>query len=401
MPPLLDGAGLLAPNTTRDGFKGEGQNPALCDLVWTIVPSTSHPLTSRRFRKALGWLEPITLSVISQQLDRTIDLRFSPDRKRRLNILVQHLSQRDLTDDDIRTLQGVVQDRSWIPTISSRLTTQTTSTPFITLIETLLLEPFWQAQHGGDVEVNRFLESMGCSERPPLSALASEMARLYASSPLIVLGPTVRILEEIADHYITSAALEDEFLLPGEDGLLHPLSDLYYRDNQVAWMTPTLEAKYALHGEISKSLATGLGVPFLSTLQLDEDDEDEDDEQMGEDFVQRVAGFLKENDIRFAVNEWLANASDAKATQFSMVLDNDRHLQAHPVSPRLGELYESSTFVLFNNAQFSKKDFTGIRQISVGGKGGDSNSHGRYGLGALSLYYFTDVRQTFSNFSTI
>ncbi len=40
----------------------------------------------------------------------------------------------------------------------------------------------------------------------------------------------------------------------------------------------------------------------------------------------------------------------------------------------------------------SKGDFIGLRRVGRGGKVDQLDTHGRHGLGALSFYYFTDVR---------
>jgi hypothetical protein len=49
------------------------------------------------------------------------------------------------------------------------------------------------------------------------------------------------------------------------------------------------------------------------------------------------------------------------------------------------------SLVVYNNEKFSDQDFKGICQTSVGGKEGRSNTIGQFGLGALTMFHFTEV----------
>jgi hypothetical protein len=137
---------------------------------------------------------------------------------------------------------------------------------------------------------------------------------------------------------------------------------------------------------------------FLSSLAIDDqdvDDDDEDDEQMTEDLPIRIRGFLRDYDPRFALNEFFANADDAGATQFSMLLlpgDISSKTRNAVISPAFDLLSREPTLFMFNNASLTKEDFLGLRRIGRGGKQDRQDTHGRHGLGALSVFYFTDVR---------
>jgi len=143
-------------------------------------------------------------------------------------------------------------------------------------------------------------------------------------------------------------------------------------------------------------LAEQLEVPFLSSELLELcGDEDDDEEQMAEDLRDRIEGFLRENDVHYAVNEFLANADDAKATKFSILLDNRRDFfGTHVISPAFETLQSSSYIIFHNDAVLSNLDFSGLRKVGRGGKTDEIDTHGRHGLGALAFYYFTDVSTT-------
>jgi sacsin len=95
------------------------------------------------------------------------------------------------------------------------------------------------------------------------------------------------------------------------------------------------------------------------------------------------------------MNEFLANADDAGATEFSILLDGGDSLhrwKQRLITPAFESVQGAPSLVLYNNSTFSREDFKGLLRVGRGGKVELSETHGRHGLGALSFYYFTDVR---------
>ncbi|KAF8646150.1 hypothetical protein AX16_007382 [Volvariella volvacea WC 439] len=143
---------------------------------------------------------------------------------------------------------------------------------------------------------------------------------------------------------------------------------------------------------MSPSLASKLGIPCLSSILAEEDDEVE--ESMNVELMNRIQAVLNDYDIKYAINEFLANAHDAGAREFSMMLDNARYRSGpgeRLISEALDNLLSRPALIIYNNAKFTEEDFKGILEIDKGGKRKDSDTIGRYGLGALSLFHFTDV----------
>ena len=201
------------------------------------------------------------------------------------------------------------------------------------------------------------------------------------------------LLQEIATYHPSFD--RTAISIPGRSGRLHPIDNVYYRDTDCI-LPSALQDKVASLSGISRSLSDQLGIPCLSSLLLDlGEDEFDDDEQMGEDLVDRIQGFLKEYDIKYAFNEFLANADDAHAKELSVLLLLNRRHQYKPtgfISPAFRQIQMHDSIVLFNDAVLSDEDFKGLRKVGRGGKVGQLDTHGRHGLGALSFYYFTDVR---------
>jgi hypothetical protein len=154
---------------------------------------------------------------------------------------------------------------------------------------------------------------------------------------------------------------------------------------------------FPTHTALSQSLASDLSLRFLSSLELgeaEEEDEDDDDDDIREDLVTRIHGVLNDYDIKYALNEFLANAADAGASRFSVLLDERSHDSRTIISAQMAEFQKGPALVLFNNEVFGSKDFSGLRRIGEGGKTRSSDTIGRFGLGALSLYHFTEVGQS-------
>ena len=171
--------------------------------------------------------------------------------------------------------------------------------------------------------------------------------------------------------------------IPGQSGLTHPISNVYFCDTDC--IPPTaLQDKVPTHSSVSRSLSDELGIPLLSSLLLDLGKDGLDNgEQMGEDLVDRIQGFLKEYDIKYAFNEFLAIANDARAKELSVLLDRRHHPYKSTglISPAFRRVHMQGSIALFNDAVLSDQDFKCLRKIG-------RRRHGPYGL---SFYYFTDV----------
>lgn len=121
---------------------------------------------------------------------------------------------------------------------------------------------------------------------------------------------------------------------------------------------------------------------------------------MGEKPVVTVSRTLTQYTEKQFITEFLANAADANATEFT-VLVNEFSFRpttttvttstVRALCPALDKFCEAPSLVVHNNAKFSDKDFTGICRTSIGGKEGRRETIGQFGLGALTMFHFTEV----------
>jgi len=187
-----------------------------------------------------------------------------------------------------------------------------------------------------------------------------------------------------------------DVLVPDDLGTLRPIEVVVYNDLGPHPMGIPSHL-YLAHPSVSLALAESLGLLKLSDEQFNaRDDDDVDSFQMGEDLSTRISGVLREYDIEYSSNEWVANADDAGASQVSIIVDEATYPTDGLMNPKMAEYHKSPAVVIYNDGVFTEDDFKGLGNIGKGGKGGNPNAIGRFGLGAFSFYHFTDVSVAFS-----
>ncbi|KAJ6531185.1 hypothetical protein B0H19DRAFT_1190702 [Mycena capillaripes] len=390
--PIRKDLALAAPVNCRD----KGDLPYLFDLVFSIVNGR---ILNQGLRRSLGW-DGIPTHVLRNQLQSA--LTHTENRPIRLLKLITEFSRRSptLSSEEIDTLKRTVSDQPWVPIREQPPVIVETRHALLRLESTLrgrfrtvprsLLEA--HSGHG-----TMFLQKMGCTESPCLETLLTELDVVvgHANRNGEVLKEVMEILKEIAP--LLPGRFQSDYeriFVPGKDGIFHPIVEVYFVDSASEFLP---ETGFPVHPAVSESLARDLEVQFLSALELGEDDGDEDDLQMGEDFTKRVEGVLKEHDVEHALNEFLANSIDANANRFSVLLDERTFECSKVLAPALSDLQRRPSLLLYNDSTFSDDDFRGLRQVGQGGKRSNPDSIGRYGLGALSLFHFTDVVQIVSD----
>ncbi|KAJ7137800.1 inositol-pentakisphosphate 2-kinase-domain-containing protein [Mycena epipterygia] len=390
--PIKDQPKLAAPDKCRD----KSDEPYLFDLVLAVVDVK---IRNPALRKALGWVE-IPIPVLKSQFRRA--LTDSPSRATRLHMLIKEFARRlsELSDKDITDLKTAVSDRPWVP--NARYGTEIVKTKYALLQESGLGNPLSRfpsrfhavAKDLLDGQGRSFLQKMGCLDRPCLETLLLELELLGAEARRQTHGvaswQALDILKELGP-LVPDPAHDDysRILVPGTDNILRPIAQVYFVDTLTD--SPQDTGLFPAHTGMFEALARQLKIQFLSSMELGLNEDDFDDLQMGEDFTKRVEGVLKDHDVQYALNEFLANTVDAKGSKFSVILDERTFESSKVIAPGLADLQRRPSLFLFNNAVFTSDDFRGLRTVGQGGKDSDPDSIGRYGLGALSLFHFTDV----------
>jgi hypothetical protein len=146
---------------------------------------------------------------------------------------------------------------------------------------------------------------------------------------------------------------------------------------------------------IDRNLALKLGLSFLSDLVGTP--EDEEPMEMKEDLTTRISSVLLSYTKEQSFMEFLANAADARATEFGVTLATTPYQLPENqqfISPTLKQLCGQPSLLLYNNGVFSPSDWKGICSVGSGNKKENIDEKlriGRFGLGSLSMFYFTEV----------
>jgi hypothetical protein len=175
------------------------------------------------------------------------------------------------------------------------------------------------------------------------------------------------------DHCYLRPHVEVVFNDIGERAILVP------RDNYfLAW--PLVDEGLARSLELSR-----LGLKFVDLQDSPED--------MGASPVTLVQKTLKQYSDKQFLSEFLANAQDAGASTFAVILNDfsSRGGTRRLLSQEMDKFYNCPSVVIYNDSKFSEQDFQGILRTHIGGKKDNSRSVGQFGLGALTMFHFTEV----------
>lgn len=187
-------------------------------------------------------------------------------------------------------------------------------------------------------------------------------------------------------------ALDDQIRIPipDNDGIMRAWNEIYYDDlGARAYDIELPTDRWNTHYDIDGKLAEQLGIQTLGSLNLK--GYEVDDEDMGEDLTTRINNVLRQYSIDQAFNEFLANASDAGATRFDILIDERPFGVHHLLSPEMAPLQTAPAVIIHNDGVFTESDFKGIRRVGLGGKQDRKDAIGKFGLGALSMFHFTEV----------
>jgi hypothetical protein len=196
-----------------------------------------------------------------------------------------------------------------------------------------------------------------------------------------------RLLEKLCSIMQPEELRQDgNTLILGADLNLHPHSNVFFNDIHVAYPPSVILA----HSSISARLAKSLGLAMLSERPefqgLNEDDED-----MHEDLSDRISGALRQYRREQIFLEFLANAVDAGASTMTVIVDETQGKENSGLFLPSSPFQKQPALIFHNDAQFQKEDFRGIRKVGVGSKRRGEGKIGRFGLGALSAYHFSEV----------
>ncbi|XP_066564027.1 sacsin [Amia ocellicauda] len=204
---------------------------------------------------------------------------------------------------------------------------------------------------------------------------------------VINVGFQILIEEEPIDPYTVHS-----ILLPDQNNVLQAIDKLHFNDT--AWLK--LDKDIALcHSHIPRQIAIWLGVPTtkhkaLADLQVVPLSRWFKPFGAHEKLTRRLQNIIKEypsnKDI---LKELIQNADDAEATEIHFIWDQRQHPEEKVLGNKWAAL-QGPSLCVYNNKKFTEKDIKGIQDLGEGGKAGNLEKTGKFGLGFNSVYHLTD-----------
>ncbi|TDL18851.1 hypothetical protein BD410DRAFT_461654 [Rickenella mellea] len=388
-------------HVASDCWDNSHADTPFCDSVLNIIDLK---LSSNELRQALGWDE-ISFHTLLRQLvnivagkaRKTPSVAGNDSKSQRIVPVLLELGRRyqagSVDDDDLDYLLECVGNQPWVPT-----TSMTCMCAEQTMLCSTYLGPAFQRVYPNllDDETTALLKRMGISERPPLPSLRAELhsmsSKTYSDSRSKAshVKTALAILEEICSASEVSPDFDPtDLFIPITDSTLHRAKSVLYNDTGLE--TEATEGSLTAHPDLSQALARKLRLTHLSSENFHRDGAGFEVFCLFEDLTTRINGVLMAYHVEYASNEWIANADDANASQVSLLVDERIFHGPRLLAPSMTEFQECPALVIHNDSIFTKEDFSGLARIGVGGKGDLPDKIGRFGLGVLSLYHFTEL----------
>lgn len=221
---------------------------------------------------------------------------------------------------------------------------------------------------------------MRLSCRPSVSVIITELQRLQESSP-----PEVESAIQLLRALPLDISDADRALLlaPDSQGQLRYVPELMYNDVGIAaWLEASAEMQtdvHVAHSLLDDAIAKHLR---MKRFGLESFRPEKGAVDMGTQLVTSIRNTLKQYTEQQMLSEFLANAVDAGATKFGIMLDEkEDHPAERLLAAAMGPFQACPALMVYNNGVFTAKDFEGICRTGIGGKEGRSDTIGQFGLG--------------------
>lgn len=182
-------------------------------------------------------------------------------------------------------------------------------------------------------------------------------------------------------------------LVPDVTFVMRPLASVHYNDVKSYSHLFSLDDIYLAHPAVDETLAKCLG---MHRLGLQSPNCPSTDDDMGEQLLTTIRNKLREYTEMQFFTEFFANAADAGATKFGILVDKSPGPKERILSKDMAIFQSCPALIIHNDATFSDTDFLGIIKTGIGGKEARSDTIGQFGFGALTMFHFTEVSMKYS-----
>lgn len=344
--------------------------------------------------KAFGWDSDIGPDIISSRIRLIISQTSASDIQRDLYPVFEYLNSiasrpdRKEISDYVSRISSDLAGQAWLPgSIAGLWPPERVFFRDAREFEPHLSElPIvWSSN------LKEILELFNVVQTPSADTLVGFISALNTKTPLSDhdMKAVILALQRVESDFDSSILAT--LMIPDVQGNLLRM-DEFLLDSSAS----NSSARYA-HPKVPSTLAFKCGIPQieddLSLLQYLNRSDDFEEYIQEENIVTRISKTVKESSLWTSLNEFVANAEDCgSASKVTWILDSEKSTfpSKHIFCKEL-KAWQIPSLYIYNDGVFSDSDFKALVNIGMGSKSEDASKIGKYGLGSLSMYLFTDV----------
>ncbi|CAG8501074.1 10025_t:CDS:10 [Diversispora eburnea] len=188
-----------------------------------------------------------------------------------------------------------------------------------------------------------------------------------------------QISKKLDDKTRLSGTLKG-LLIPTTKGKLVDLNEIQYDDMGTRLSQEQKDEFLISHSSISLNTAQNIGMQMLTgKFMEDADDFIPEFYEQGESLTTRIKNIIN-------------NADDAGAQHFKLYIDERSFTKnSNSLLDREMNLWQGPALWIYNDAEFTEKDFESLLKLGSGSKSKDENKIGRFGIGFNCAFNFTDL----------
>jgi hypothetical protein len=347
----------------------------------------------------LGWNSPLDPNVISSRISVVASLPSSSDVQLALFPVLEYLSNIASSEDGSRKIAPYVREidsnlgtKAWLPGSKKGLWTP----DHVFFNGAVGFEPYMSdIPAAWSKNLENILQLLKVSQTPTAEDLLGFLASVKSSLLLseTQMNATIDALQRLGSDF--QPAFLKKLLVPDVHGELLSLDEFLPKTVDGA------PVRYA-HSRVPHSLALKCGIPQfpgdIAEAQYRSGPDFFEEYSQEESIVNRITNSIKESSLWSSLNEFVANAEDCgTASKTHWILDSEKNeFPSKMILCDELEEWQTPALYFYNDGVFTDSDFKALIDIGMGSKAGDTSKIGKYGLGSLTMYLFTDVTSMIS-----
>ncbi|UZO07228.1 uncharacterized protein OCT59_027521 [Rhizophagus irregularis] len=383
------------------------------DLICLVTPIVEYKVKNKKLLRQLGWDTYPVVKMIIEQLGlcfKGVKNKQPPKNLVKICTAVYKYMDEIFKASDIKSnedfnyMKNYLKDKSWILSLREGQFYPADKVIFklpnkFQNNESLIIE--LPAEY---FSFKSLFESMGVRDEIGIKDFILIIKNVIKGNNDKVLSANeinnvIQILKQVAeiqkDNRDNPESL-DGLLVPSTENKLVDLHEIQF-DDMGDNLSDEERSKHKIaHKLVIKDIAKELEIQTLKGKIYGNDytgDMDWEKYEQNESLTTRIKNIIKDYSINSLFKEFLQNADDAKATRFDITVDERRIFQHNGRKYLSEEMvdWQGPAIWIYNDAEFSPKDFQALIKLGTGGKSHDETKIGRFGIGFNCAFHLTDL----------